>query len=51
VALVNVAVWRPVVPVTVKFEIVAPPYKVREEVAIEPRFVTERSVSASATAA
>jgi hypothetical protein len=25
VALVNVAVWRPVVPVTVKFEIVAPP--------------------------
>jgi hypothetical protein len=25
VALVNVAVWRPVVPVTVRFEIVAPP--------------------------
>lgn len=51
VADVNVAVWRPVVPVTVRFEMVAPPYNVREDVAIEPRFVTERSVSASATAA
>ena len=46
-ALVKVAVWRPVVPVTTRFEIVAPPYSVREEVAIAPRFVTERRVSLS----
>ena len=50
VAELNVAVWRSVVPVTVRFEMVAPPYSVMEDVAMEPRFVTERRVSASATA-
>ena len=47
VALVNVVFWRFEVPVTVRFETVAPPYSVNVAVATEPRLVTVRSVSDS----
>lgn len=44
---VAVVFWSDVVPVTVRLDIVAPPYNANVAVATEPRLVTERSVSVS----